>query len=174
MKSAAAIFSFDNLKLILTDILVLACVYLIPTIAHFTPFPLYLIDPMRMLMLASYLVSRNNFNTYFIAFTIPLFSFFVGGHPVFYKAILISLELLSNIFLLIFLLKTTKLTVPVILLISIIASKGLYYLFKFAFIKLEFIDGKLITTGIFIQIITVLIITIIFSLFYKRKVKVQV
>ena len=169
MNRSTSIFAFNNLKIIITDILVLACVYFIPTIAHFMPFPLYLIDPMRILMLISYLLSRNVLNTYFIAITIPLFSFLVGGHPVFYKAMLISFELFSNIFILNLLLTKTNLKTPVILFISIISSKVIYYIFKFTFINLALIEGKLVTTDIFIQIITILVITIMFSLFFKRQ-----
>ena len=165
----SAIFTFNNFKIITIDIVVLICVLLIPSIAHVVPFPLYLIDPMRILLLACYIISRNSFNTYFIALTIPIFSFLVGGHPIFYKSLLISFELFSNVFLLTLLLNKTKLKIPVVLLISIIISKGIYYMLKFTFINFALIDGELVTSGLLIQLITVLIITIVFTLFFQRE-----
>lgn len=164
-----ALFTLSNLRIIAIDLSILLCIYWMPAITHFVPFPFYLIDPMRILLLASYIISKDPFNTYFIALTIPIFSFLVAGHPIFVKASLISFELFSNVFLLIFLIKRTKLKVPLILLFSIIASKGIYYVLKYTFIKIALIKGQIVTTDLQIQLFVVLIMVFAFSFFIKRK-----
>ena len=149
------------------DIMILACVYFIPALSHLAPFPVYLLDPMRVFMLLGYLLTRNNANTYLLAATIPLFSALVSGHPPFFKAILISFELIANIFIFVQLLKWDKFHSAIALFVSIFISKFFYYLMKFFFIRLGLVEGDLISTNIPVQIGTMLFLTFIFYLFLK-------
>lgn len=155
-------------KIFITDILVLTLVYFIPALSHVTPMPIYLLDPMRLLLLTGFLLSRSNTNAVILALTIPLISTIVTGHPPFFKAILISIELLSNIILFVYLINKINWKAPILLFISIVASKIIYYSLKFLFIRLTLIDGDLITTDLLIQLATVTFITIVFWLFYKK------
>lgn len=166
MKTQTANFSLP--KIILTDVLILTLVYFIPALSHVMPIPVYLIDPMRILLLTGFLLSRNNTNAFILAATIPLISTIVTGHPPFYKAILISIELVSNIWLFVYLLKKLTWSAPILLLISIIASKIIYYILKYLFIQFALIQGALITTDLLIQLATVTFITLIFWIFYKK------
>ncbi len=147
------------------DIMILACVYFIPALSHLTPFPVYLLDPMRVFMLLGYLLTRDDANAYLLAATIPLFSALVAGHPPFFKAILISFELTANILIFVQLLKWDKLHSAIALFVSIFMSKLFYYLMKFFFIRLGLIEGDLISTAIPVQIGTMLFLTFIFSFF---------
>lgn len=89
-------------KTILIDVAIFLVIYLLPSISHLFPFPMYLIEPMRIAVLATYLLTRSKVNTSIIAVSIPLFSFLVTGHPVFFKSFLISVEFLTNILLFIY------------------------------------------------------------------------
>jgi hypothetical protein len=166
MRTQTANFSLP--KILLTDILILTLVYFIPALSHVMPIPVYLLDPMRLLLLTGFLLSRNNTNALLLAATIPLISTIATGHPPFYKAILISIELVSNITLFVYLIKKLTWSAPILLLISIIASKIIYYTFKYLFIQLTLIEGALITTDLFIQLATVGFIVLMFWIFYRK------
>ena len=155
-------------KIVFTDIFILVLVYFIPALSHVMPLPIYLIDPMRILLLTGFLLSRSNYNAFVLALTIPLISFIATGHPPFFKAILISLELFSNIWLFIYLLNKLNWAAPLVLLVSIILSKIIYYTLKFTFIQFSLIEGDLITTNLLIQAVTVIIVTLLFWIFYKK------
>lgn len=159
------IFTLRNIAI---DIGILVCIYFIPALSHITPFPLYLLDPMRIFMLAGYVLTRQNTNAYLLALTIPLFSALVSGHPPLFKAILISIELSVNILLFVQLLKHTKLHIALALFLSIISSKLVYYALKFAFIDFGFVEGNLITTGLWLQMGTVVFVTAIFTMIWIK------
>ena len=153
-----------------TDILVLTAVYFIPAFVHATQFPLYYFEPMRLLLFAALLISRNNINAFFLAVTLPLVSTILPPHhPPFYKAIIISLELFVNVAC--FVWSVTKIKWPpfILFFISTVISKLFYYGLKFIFIKMSLIEGKLITTDLFTQLITLSALSILFAIFYRRK-----
>lgn len=153
------IYNREVLKSIALDLGALAFIYLVPTFAHLTSLPIYLIEPMR-LMLVLALVHTNKRNAYILALTLPLFSFLISSHPVFAKMLLISFELSLNVFLF-YLLKDRLLKVYPAILLSIIISKLAYYSIKLGLLSYAILDGNLISTPLFIQLIT----TTVFSLY---------
>ncbi|MDY0077932.1 MAG: hypothetical protein RBR87_11740 [Bacteroidales bacterium] len=148
----------------------LAFIYFTPALSHLLNLPIYLIEPMRLMLILA-LVHTNKRNAYLLAFTLPLFSFLVSGHPVFAKMLLISFELAMNVFLFYFISKRT----PNILFAafgSILLSKAAYYLVKFGLLQVLLLNGKLISTPLFIQLITALIFSLYcYLLIRKRDVK---
>ena len=132
------------------------------------PFPLYLLDPMRIFLFAGYLLSRQNANAFLLALAMPLFSALVTGHPPFFKALLISVELVVNIFLLVQLIDRTKLHLALSLFLSMVASKLVYYGMKVIFIHSGLIDGELITTNLWLQLGTGVFITLVFYLVWMK------
>jgi len=153
---------------ITVDIVIFVSIFFIPALSHVAPFPLYLLDPMRILLFAGYLLSRQNANTFILAVAMPLFSSIVTGHPPFFKALLISVELVVNIFLLVQLIDRTKLHLALSLFLSMIASKLVYYGLKSVFIYSGLIEGELITTNLWIQLGTVVFITLTFYLVWTK------
>lgn len=152
--------SRKTLSYVLFDILALTFIYFVPTISHMLSFPLYLIEPMRIALILA-LVHTTKKNAYIIAITLPLFSFLVSAHPVFYKMMLISGELVINVWLFYFILSRTK-NAFVSILSSIILSKVIYYLAKFIAIALILqTSERIISTSLYIQAAT----TIVFSLY---------
>lgn len=150
------------------NFIALAFIYFVPAISHLLNFPLYLIEPMR-LMLVLALVHTNRVNAYIIALTLPIFSFMVSSHPHFFKMVLIALELVLNVWLFHILLSKTRNAFASIIL-SIILSKGAYYALKFGFIALMLIpNSKLIATPLYIQGITTIVFGLYLALLYKKK-----
>jgi len=165
-------FIRQNQRHLLVDVSVFAVIYLLPALSHLVPFPLYLIEPMRIALFAGYLFSRNGYNAAFLAVTLPLFSMWTTGHPVFFKSLLISVELLANILLFILFFQRFRLNVFVALVSSILLSKVIYYGFKFTFLQGGLLAGNLISTGLQNQLITLLGLAMLFSVlfhyFFKR------
>jgi hypothetical protein len=147
---------------ILVDIVIFACIFFIPALSHVAPFPVYLLDPMRIFLFTGFLLTRQNTNAFILALAIPLFSTLITGHPPFFKALLISIELVVNIFVLVQLIDRTKLHLALSLFVSVIASKLVYYALKAVFIYSGLIEGELITTNLWVQLGTVLFIVVIF------------
>jgi hypothetical protein len=146
----------SNIGYILFDIIALAFIYFVPTISHMLNFPLYLIEPMRIALILA-LVHTTKQNAYIIAITLPLFSYLVSAHPVFYKMMLISGELVLNVWLFHFILGRSK-NAFVSILGSIILSKAVYYLSKFLIIVLIINSSEIIIAiQLYIQGITTLV-----------------
>jgi len=158
--------SKQNALSALFDIAALAFIYFVPAISHLLSLPVYLIEPMRLMLILA-LVHTTKQNAYIIALSLPLFSFLISAHPVLPKMILISFELVLNVFLFFAILKRFNNTFLAIL-VSIVLSKLIYYVIKFGLIKLTLIDSGLISTPIVIQIIIVLIFSGYLFSFYRK------
>ena len=152
----------------LFDILALTFIYFVPAISHMLSFPLYLIEPMRIALILA-LVHTTKRNAYIIAITLPLFSFLVSAHPVFYKMMLISGELVINVWLFYFILSKTK-NAFVSILSSIVLSKAVYYLAKFIAIALILKTSEsLISTSLYIQVATTIVFSVYLGLMLRNR-----
>lgn len=160
------IIAKNTLISIATDVNALTFIYLVPTISHLINLPVYLIEPMRLMLILA-MVHTNKKNAYLLAFTMPLFSMIISGHPVLPKMMLIAFELAMNVFVFYVLAAKIKYVFPSILL-SIIISKAMYYLLKFILINLAIINTELISTPILIQIVTTLLFSLYLFKFYKK------
>ena len=130
----------EVIKATVLDVVSLAFIYFIPGIAHLLSFPVYMIEPMRLMLVVSFVITGKK-NSYLLALTLPLFSFVVSGHPEFLKMLIITSELLVNVFLFYLFADLIKETIPG-RISSIIASKLFAYFlylvfFSFAFVKSE-------------------------------------
>lgn len=159
--------SRKTLSYVLFDILALTFIYFVPTISHMLSFPLYLIEPMRIALILA-LVHTTKKNAYIIAITLPLFSFLVSAHPVFYKMMLISGELVINVWLFYFIFSRTK-NAFVSILSSIVLSKAIYYLAKFIAIALILqTSERIISTSLYIQAATTIVFSVYLGLMYRN------
>ncbi|OFY47439.1 MAG: hypothetical protein A2W85_01885 [Bacteroidetes bacterium GWF2_41_31] len=156
----------ETLQSLLLDIGSLGFIYMVPTISHLFSLPIYLIEPMRLMLIFA-LVHTSKANAFIIALSLPAFSYFISGHPVLPKMILISLELLLNVLLFYGLVKKFKFLFPSIFL-SILLSKAIYYLIKFELINLAILDTELFSTSIYLQLIMTLIFSLYLYAFYDR------
>ena len=148
----------SNIKTYLIDFSLLLMIYFLPALSHMFAFPVYYLDPMRIAMVIA-LIHTSKKNAYIIALTLPIFSFIISSHPQFLKSFLLSSELVINIFLF-FLLKEKFKNVFTSLFISIIISKVIYYLLKFVFLSVGFIDDKLFSTPIYFQLASATLLSV--------------
>lgn len=158
-----------NKKLItvLIDIVAIAFIYFLRDISQLINFPLYLVDPMRLMIIIG-IAHTNKINSYFLAILLPLFSYFIGGHPYFLKTLIIMIELLLNIYLFYYLVRRIK-NAFFSMLISIIICKAVYYGLKFLLISLSLIEGSLLSTAFKYQIITIVIFSLYMQVFLKAR-----
>jgi hypothetical protein len=142
-------------------------IYFTPALSHASGIPFYLLEPMRILLILS-IVHTNKWNAYILAISIPFFSMLVSGHPVFPKVIIITFELVMNVWLFYLLSKNFK-NILFTASISIIISKILYYFIKYIFISTLLLDSDFISTPIYIQVILIIVLSVYMYLIYKPK-----
>jgi len=140
--------SISKIKYIIFNLLALLFIYLVPAISHLLSFPVYYLEPMRIMLILA-IVHTSRKNAYLIALTLPLFSMLISAHPALVKTSLITGELLLNVWLFFFFEKMSNKTLAIFL--SIIVSKIFYYLVKFILITLVLMSGDLISTPMYIQ-----------------------
>ena len=143
--------STSKIKSVVFDLIALIAIYLVPSISHLLGFPVYYLEPMRIMLILA-IVHTSRKNSYLIALTLPLFSMIISAHPSLIKTSIITGELLLNAWLFFFLSeKFSSKTLSIFL--SIIASKIFYYLVKFLLITSVLMNGELLSTPMYIQII---------------------
>jgi len=149
--------SISKIKNIVFDLIALLAIYLIPAVSHLLSFPVYYLEPMRIMLILA-IVHTSRKNAYLIALTLPLFSMLISAHPSLVKTSLITGELLLNVWL--FFLLSEKLSNKTLsIFLSIVVSKAFYYLVKFLLITSALISGDLISTPMYIQIIMLFILS---------------
>lgn len=140
------------------DILILTFIFFVPAISHLFSFPVYVFDPMRIMVVLSIMYTGRK-NAHIIALSLPLFSLLVSGHPVFFKALIISAELSINVWLF-FVLKEKLKNNFGALLLSIVTAKLFYYAVKYSIVALGFAAAEIIATPIYIQLGVALLLSI--------------
>jgi hypothetical protein len=161
--------SSSVITIAVSDLAALIGIYFIPSLSHALAFPLYMFEPMRIVLFTAYLFSRNHTNALILALTLPLFSMLSSGHPILPKALLMSGELFINVLFFILLLKHTKWGVFLSLLSATLVSKLLYYGVKFLLIRGAVFEDKLISTPVLTQMIIALVIAVFFAIVYREK-----
>ncbi len=156
-------------SIVIWDLVIVGLFYLVPTLSHLTSIPLYRFEPMRCVLLLNLLLTGNKKNAYIMAVTLPLFSFFVGGHPVFAKALLMAAELSANVFFFYVLSRRIK-NAAVAMFLSLLASKVFYYIVKFGIISIGILDGPMVATGLMTQLIVAVVLSVTFWRFSEKVV----
>lgn len=147
-----------KIRIGITDVIALVFIYALPALSHALAFPFYMFEPMRIVLFAAYLGSRNNINTVLLALSLPIFSMLTVGHPLLLKALIMSAELALNVLFFFYLLRFTKWNVFFSLLSATLLSKLFYYGLKYLLLRLALLDGVLVTTNIFVQLAVALLI----------------
>lgn len=156
-----------NYKSIVIDFLALAFIYFVPAISHLLNMPVYLVEPMRIMLVLA-MVHTSKQNAYLIALTLPAFSFFVSVHPNIYKGLIMTAELVLNVWLFFEISKhfTNKFAA---MFSAIIISKVIYYLMKFGLISFGIIGTGLFSTPVYLQIITSVIFSGYLFFFFRTR-----
>lgn len=156
-----------DIKTILIDLSALLIITFLPALSHLIALPLYLIEPMRILLILS-IIHTSKKNSYLIAIVLPAFSFIISTHPSIIKSVLIISELLINVYLFNLLIKYMNNNF-VSMLGSILISKIYYYGIKYGFVLFGLIEGDLIATPVYIQLIVALLLSGYAMFFYTKK-----
>lgn len=151
MTAALAVLQ-QHRKVLLIDVILLATLYLLPAISHATALPLYMLEPMRVALIIA-LLFTNRANTYFIAFTIPLASYFISGHPVLFKAFLMGIEFSILVATFAYLEQHKRMPAFLALTAGILTGKVAYYLMKYAALSSGLLAGGLISTPVLYQLL---------------------
>ena len=91
-------FSVSKIRTIIFDLIALAAIFLVPAISHLLNFPVYYLEPMRIMLILA-IAHTNRQNAYIIALTLPIFSLLISTHPSIIKTTLITAELFLNVWL---------------------------------------------------------------------------
>jgi len=145
------------------DAILLAALYLLPSFSHLTALPLYKFEPMRIALIVA-LLFTNRANTYFIAFTIPLASSMVTGHPVPFKAVLMGIELSLLVATYSYLIRLDRIPAVAAFAVGILVSKSVYYTMKFAALSTGLLAGSLVSTPLQTQLILGVGTAVVFGL----------
>lgn len=167
MNTLSLTLSRVKLKTVLIDLLAILFITFAPALSHMFALPIYMLEPMRIMLIIS-IVHTSRKNSYIIALLLPLFSFVISTHPSIFKTLLIASELLLNVFLFTLFINYFKNTFAAILT-SIVLSKVFYYAAKFVLIGLGLIDGGLISTPIYLQIIVTVLLSVYLFIFYRTE-----
>jgi len=111
---------------------------------------------MRVIIIIS-LVHTSRNNSYLLAVLLPLISFVFSNHPSIAKSFILSGDLLLNIFL--FYILKRWFNVFISMALSIILSKLAYYFAKYLLIQFSLIEGVLISTPLYIQLIIIVVLS---------------
>jgi hypothetical protein len=163
------VYSKELTKKALIDFVILAFIYYVPAISHLLSFPLYLLDPMRMMVIVS-IVFTSRKNTFLIALTLPIMSFILSNHPYFIKAVLICTELTFNVWLFYKLTKVFK-SYFLPMLLSILTAKIYYYCIKYLLVRFALINSSLVSTPIYFQIGVALFLSSLIQIIFYKTIK---
>jgi hypothetical protein len=167
MKSFTALYlSKELLKNVCIDTGALAFIYFTPVIAHLIALPVYMIEPMRFMVILSMAHSSKR-NSYILAFTLALFSYVATSHPEFFKMLIITAELVLNVFFFYWLAGRTK-NIFLAMISAIIISKVSCYIMYFIFFSIAFVRNEADTLFLLVQLITTILFSAYIFFFWKK------
>lgn len=167
MTAALTTFS-KHRNTFLIDVALLAALYFLPSLSHVTALPLYMLEPMRVALIIA-LLFTNRTNAYFIAFTIPLASAMITGHPPPFKALLMGIEFSVLVACYGYLVKTIRLPAFAALTAAIVTGKLVYYTMKFAALSAGLLSGNLVSTPFQTQLILAVGTAAVFALIERYR-----
>lgn len=141
----------STVKAGLLDLSALAFIYFVPALSHMLSIKLYLIEPMRLMLILA-MVHTHRKNAFLLALTLPFFSYLISSHPVFIKSALIAAELMVNVALFYLLVRYVHRLGAIFA--SIWLSKIFYYGLKYIAIMTVLPGESLIGTPLQIQLVT--------------------
>lgn len=156
------------IKAIGLQIFAVVVIYLLPSLSHLSGLKLYLIDPMRLMVILA-IAHTSRKNALLLCLTLPVFSFLISAHPVFLKSLLIAVEL--SIMTAIFYRLSRYFSFFSSILTAIVLSKVVYYFMKYILLQMALIKGSLVSTPLYIQAITTLVFSAYIWLIFRKTVE---
>lgn len=168
MNTNTILLNQTRIKSIIFDLIALSVITLTPALSHLFSIPFYLLEPMRIMLLIS-LFHTSKKNAFILSFVLPFFSLIISSHPSFPKAVLISTELMLNVYLF-FLLSQKFNNSFIAMFLSIVLSKFYYYAIKFLLVSLGLMTGEIVSTPIYLQVLVAVALSF-YAFFVMRKEK---
>lgn len=165
---ATVVSSKEFIKSLCIDTGALAFIYFTPVFAHITAFPVYMIEPMRLMVILS-LAHSSRRNSYLLAFTLPLFSYIATLHPEFLKMLIITTELGLNVFIFYWLCKRMK-NIFLAMVSAILTSKVACYILYLIFFSMAFVRNEADITFLLVQLIATILFSAYIFFFWKRTI----
>lgn len=149
------------------DLVLLTVACLVPTASHLLAWPLYQLNPMLLMLLASLLLVRDRRNAYLMAVLLPMVSMLAVGMPTPLKALCMSAEFSTVVFLSgrMQSWNTKFLTSFGSMVLAIMGGKCVYYLLKVLILT----PAMLVTTPLWIQGLSVLGTALIFAALRRKE-----
>ncbi len=157
--------SHTKVRAILFDLFALAFIYFIPTLSHMLSIKLYLLEPMRIMLILAMVHTRRE-NAYILALTLPFFSYFISAHPVLVKSGLIAIELTAMVFVFHWLLRYMHRFAAIFA--SIWISKLLYYGLKYIAVITVLPAEPLVGTPLMLQLLTSFVFSLYVLFMFRR------
>ena len=148
------------------DLVLLSAACLVPTVSHLLAWPLYQLNPMLLMLLAALLLVRDRRNAYLMAVLLPLVSMLAVGMPTPLKALCMSAEFVTVVFLSDRMQSwnTKFLTSFGSMVLAVVGGKCVYYLLKALILS----PAVLVTTPLWIQGLSVLGAALIFAALRRK------
>ncbi len=146
-------------KYLLFDGVAVAFIILAPAMAHMLSFPLWYLEPMRLVLILA-MVHTTKQNSYLLALILSFCSWAFSGHPEFIKMLVITLELSANVALFYWIYNRIDKPFAAMLLSILLSKVFCYFLYWMIFSASFFMDE----TGTFF-IMVQLIVSLLFALY---------
>jgi hypothetical protein len=153
---------------LLIDIGLVAAIYLLPTVSHLVALPLYKLEPMKLALIVALLFTHRA-NAYLVAWTLPLVSFALSGHPELFKALLIGTEYCVLVAAYAYLERQRHWSPFAGLVAAILAGKVVYYALKYVSLQAGLLAGGLVSTPLLTQLLLAVATAAVFALVMNRR-----
>lgn len=150
-------------RMVAMDAILLTVACLIPAASHLLAAPLYMLNPMLMLLMAGILLGRDWRNSLVLAVLLPAVSCLLTGMPAAPKMLCMMAELVTVASLFGQLQRNWKVWPS--MLVAVLAGKGVYYVLK----AVVLMPAVLVGTAWWIQLGTVLLWSGLFAMLYRRQ-----
>jgi hypothetical protein len=161
----------NSIKYMVFDGMAVAFIILAPAMAHLLSFPLYYLEPMRVMLILA-MVHTTKQNGYLLAMILPFCSWIFSGHPELIKMLIITVELVANVAVY-YWLKGRNSRSFTAMLISILASKLLCYLLYWMVFSSAFMASETGTTFLAVQLVVSVVFACYTFLFAGKPGKVS-
>ena len=149
------------LRIAAFDAVLVTLALLMPIVSHAFGVGIRFLEPMRLALFAAVLFVPERKNAYLMAFVLPWFSFAIIGMPVWWKAVMMSVELVVNVFIL-YRLLDLKVHSGLALLISVLMAKGLYYIAKYLLIQFAVLPQMPVVENVPMILLSVVLLSVLF------------
>lgn len=150
-------------RMVSMDAILLTVACLIPAASHLLAAPLYMLNPMLMLLMAGILLGRDWRNSLVLSVLLPAVSCLLTGMPAAPKMLCMMAELVTVASLFSQLQRNWKVWPS--MLVAVLAGKGVYYVLK----AVVLMPAVLVGTAWWIQLGTVLLWSGLFAMLYRRQ-----